>query len=59
MRTQILGYDLGLQQRVAVLDYPTSAVPKTRRSMRVRRAAQSLGARPLLGSRRGTVVVLA
>ena len=58
IRTQILGYDLGLQQRVAVVDYPT-AVPDERLFHAVRRAAQNLGARPLLGSRRGTVVVLA
>ena len=57
MRTQILGYDLGLQQRVAVLDYPKS-VSEDQAFHAVRRAAQSLGARPLLGSRRDTVVVL-
>ena len=58
LRTQILGYDLGLQQRVAVVTYPT-AVPEDRVFHGVRRAAQNLGARPLLGSRRSTVVVLA
>ena len=58
MRTQILGYDLGLQQRVAVLDYPTS-LSEDEVFHAVRRAAQNLGARPLFGSRRGTVVVLA
>ena len=58
MRTQILGYDLGLQQRVGVLDYPKS-VSEDEAFHAVRRAAQSLGARPLFGSRRGTVVVLA
>ena len=57
MRTQILGYDLGLQQRVGVLDYP-KGVSKDEAFHAVRRAAQSLGARPLLGSRRGTIVVL-
>ena len=56
--SQILGYDLGLQQRVAVVTYPT-AVPEDRVFHGVRRAAQNLGARPLLGSRRSTVVVLA
>ena len=58
MRTQMLGYDLGLQQRVAVLDYPKSGSPDEVFHA-VRRAAQSLDTRPLLGSRRGTVVVLA
>lgn len=57
MRTQILGYDLGLQQRVGVVDYPKS-VSKDEAFHAVRRAAQSLGARPLIGSRRDTVVVL-
>ena len=57
MRAEILGYDLGLQQRVAVLDYPKS-VSEDLAFHAVRRAAQSLGARPLLGSRRDTVVVL-
>ena len=57
VRTQMLGYDLGLQQRVAVLDYPKS-VSEDEAFHAVRRAAQSLGARPLLGSRRDTVVVL-
>ena len=39
------------QQRVAVVDYP-STVPEDRAFHGVRRAAQNLGARPLLGSRR-------
>ena len=33
MRLQILGYDLGLQQRVGVVDYPKSVLRETRRSM--------------------------
>ena len=40
------------------MTYPT-AVPEDRVFHGVRRAAQNLGARPLLGSRRSTVVVLA
>jgi DNA-binding PucR family transcriptional regulator len=57
-RTRILGYDLGLQQRVAVINHP-SDIPEERMFHAVRRAAQTLQAHPLLGSRRDTVVVLA
>lgn len=57
MRTQMLGYDLGSQQRVAIVAYPSTVVPD-RAFNAVRRGAQSLGARPLLGSRQDTVVAL-
>jgi sugar diacid utilization regulator len=57
MRTQLLGYDLGDQQRVAIVDYP-STVPQDRVFHAVRQAAQNVGARPLLGSRREAVVAL-
>ena len=57
MRTQLLGYDLGDQQRVAIVDYP-STVPQDRAFHAVRQAAQNVGARPLLGSRREAVVAL-
>jgi sugar diacid utilization regulator len=58
IRTHILGYDLGRQQRVAIVDYP-STVPQDLVFHAVRRAAQNLGARPLLGSERESVIALA
>jgi sugar diacid utilization regulator len=58
IRAQILGYDLGRQQRVAIVDYP-STVPQDRVFHAVRRATQNLGARPLLGSQRDAVISLA
>jgi sugar diacid utilization regulator len=58
IRTHILGYDLGRQQRVAIVDYP-STVPQDQVFHAARRAAQNLGARPLLGSERETVIALA
>ena len=57
-RTRILGYDLGEQQRVAVIEHP-STLAEDQLFHAVRRATQSLQVRPLLGSRRDTVVVLA
>ena len=57
MRAQILGYDQGRRQRVAIVDYPSS-VPQDLVFHAVRRAAQNLGARPLLGSQRDTVITL-
>jgi len=56
-RTRILGYDLGVQQRVAVIEHP-GTLAEDQLFHAVRRATQSLQARPLLGSRRDTVVVL-
>jgi DNA-binding PucR family transcriptional regulator len=58
IRTGVLGYDLGLLQRVAVIDHP-SALAQDRLFHAVRRASRDLRTRPLLGSRRDTVVVLA
>jgi sugar diacid utilization regulator len=58
IRARAVEYDLGLQQRVAVVGYP-STVPEDRMFHAVRRATQDLRTRPLLGSRRDTVVVLA
>ena len=57
MRAEILGYDLGSQQRVAVIDCQKGSAGDVPFHA-VRRAAQALGARPLIGSRRDTVVLL-
>jgi DNA-binding PucR family transcriptional regulator len=57
-RARMLGYDLGLQQRIAVIEHPSTLV-EDQLFHAVRRAAQSLQERPLLGSRRDSVVVLA
>jgi sugar diacid utilization regulator len=58
-RAQALGYDLGRQHRVAVVECPSTVADEDRLFHAVRRAARDLGARPLLASRRGTVVILA
>ena len=58
IRARILGYDLGPLQRIAVVEHP-NPLAEDQLFHAVRRASQSLHARPLLGSRRDTVVVLA
>ena len=57
IRAQLLGYDLGQQQRVAVVECADS-VRHEDLFHAVRRASHDVGIRSLLASRRGTVVVL-
>lgn len=57
MRAGILGYDLGSQQRVGVISYDESPSDALLFHA-VRRVTQSMGVRPLLGSRRDGVVVV-
>jgi len=58
IRAQVLGYDLGQPQKVAIVE---SATPRDEDRMydAVRWAAKNVGAQVLLASRRGAVVVLA